>query len=143
MLANINLHQVQQLNQDPLNQEAKRWLDLARVPADDGAQYLLQLMWWGVTEAPRMPWGDENARRLRDKLHDLLLNLLNHKDQKGVLRLMSHGISRDEEDTNLALETLQTSMTPEDAAWRALDALHNVLSDLPHLDPERPFQNLD
>lgn len=142
MLADINLNEVQQLNQHPLNQEARRWLRLAKVPAEDWVQYLLQLMWWGVTKA-KLPWLDGPSRRLRDRLEGVLLGLLDHQDQKGVLRLMSHGISREDEDTNLALETLQTSMTPEDAAWRALDALHNVLSDLPHLDPERPYGDLD
>lgn len=131
---------IDQLNQHPLNREAKRWLLEAGgdEPRED-QQYLLQLMWWGVTEG-NLHWGNEQARILRDRLHDLLLTMFDQKNQAYVLRLMAVGVSQYDDDTNLGLSTLQSAQNPKDAAWRALDAFHNATSALPFLDPTYPTE---
>ena len=120
------LARIKALNQHPLNREAKRWLLDAQVDVQDHQLYLLQLMWWGLDEG-KLFWGNEPARRLRELLSSIVLDLLEQSNQTNVLRLMTVGISADEDDQNLSLGTLEHAQDSRDAAWRTLDALHTQL----------------
>lgn len=128
---------LKKLNQQPLNREAKNWLDMADVPATDDQQYLLQLMWWGLTDADLYP-DNPDAHQLKERLTELVLNLISQQDQQAVLRLMAVGVSHDDQDENLSLDTLRNARDPKDAAMRALDALETAASALPMLSHDYP-----
>ena len=135
----VSTPQLAHLNQQPLNREAQRWLLHADAHPDESSQYLLQLMWWGLTEG-NLYWGTEQSRRLKERLTNLVLNLFEQENQERVLRLMRVGASPDDQDENLSLATLQNAQNPKDAAWRALDALNSATSALPSLDPTYPTE---
>lgn len=131
MLASTN--QLKELNQQPLNQEAKRWLRLAKAEASEDQPYLLQLMWWGLEEA-KLNLALKDLQALRVQLKPVVYDLLNNPDKEEAFQYLLTGSGSPKERPQLSLHTLQSSMTPEEAARRALGSLSALVGSDPSRD---------
>lgn len=115
------------LNQHPLNQEAKRRLLAAKADLTNDQPYLLQLMWWGLEQA-KLGLAPEAVRELRAHLEPVILELLDNPDKTAVQEYLLRGTGDHQENPQLSLRTMQTALTPEEAAYRALDSLASLVS---------------
>ena len=81
---------VKELNQHPLNQEAKRWLRLVPYPVDEDQPYLLQLMWWGAEEA-RLGLTARSRQHLREDLLPVIYELMDYPDPHAAWEFLTNG----------------------------------------------------
>lgn len=121
-----------QLNRHPLNQEAKRRLLAAKADLTNDQPYLLQLMWWGLEQA-KLGLAPAAVQDLRAHLEPVVLDLLDDPDKAAVQEYLLRGTADHQENPQLSLRTMQTALTPEEAAYRALDSLASLVS----ADPSR------
>ena len=116
---------VEDSNQLPINQEAKRWLRLAKVPIEDSSLYLLQLILLGLD-----PKGGKllpgTARR--DSLEQAAQEMWSYPPQK-ALALLQMSEDGEADDSNLSVSHLDSQRSPRDAAWQAVQALDRVLQE--------------
>jgi hypothetical protein len=112
---------VDQANQLPINQEAKRWLRVAQAEYDQTSLYLLQLILWGLDQK-RLPVGQ--ARRA--SLEQAAYQLLSFKPDKAMKFLLMAPDSEDDE-SNLSVDNLESERSPLDAVWEAVQALDRSL----------------
>jgi hypothetical protein len=112
---------VDQANQLPINQEAKRWLRVAQAEYDQSSLYLLQLILWGV-EQKRLPVGSAQ----RSSLEQAAYQLLSFQPEKALKFLL---MAEDSEapESNLSVDHLESERSPLDAAWEAVQALDRSL----------------
>lgn len=114
---------IQALNQLPINQEAKRLLDQVKEPTDQGSLYLLQLILWGLDPLKGHVLTGAPARR--QALEDAALSLVPLPPREALTFLtMTH--DPEDEESNLSSGSL-SEKEPKEAAWRAIDALDQVL----------------
>jgi hypothetical protein len=111
-----------EINANPLNQEAKRWLKLAKEPLEEDHQYLLQLMMWGLESGKVYVEDPQVYSFLVQRLGDLL----RYKDQARVLEYLQENLA-EPDDPLLDLEVLSKSLTPKRAAIYLLNQLDERL----------------
>ena len=111
------------LNQEPLNQQAKRLLDLAGEESNPDGLYLLQLAEWGLVSNQVDEPDDqtrerllEKVRRLQDWLHPekAYRYLLDNRDDPGARLLDDNDLDdlkEPQEGAALVLEALEAAMT--------------------------------
>ena len=122
-----NPKHIQKANKLPLNQEARRWLDLAKSQPDPTTLYTLQLILWGLdpsSEGGKLLKGQSTRRQA---LENAAIQLLSFPPQKALVFLCETKDPEDE-DSNLGKENLSMQRSPRDAAWRAVDALDRILT---------------
>lgn len=120
----INPSPVKIANQLPINQEAKRHLDQAKEPTDQGSLYLLQLILWGLDPTK----GDclRGAPARRQALEDAAYSLVALPPRQ-ALKFIALTDDPEDEESNLSSGSLAHHQEPQGAAWRAIDALDMVL----------------
>jgi len=121
---------IKELNQHPLNQEAKRWLRLVPYSVEEECLYLLQLMWWGLEEAS-LRLKVQRIQALRETLLPVIYELMDYADQQAAWEFLTKGRVgelRPDDLPILSLYTLQHSMIPERAALWALASLDMIVS---------------
>ncbi len=125
--------QVQELNQEPLNQAALKWVrkisdpDGWAHPLNRESQYVIQLMQWGLEKAglrldgenPRYP-NPEHTEMFRTYLMEFDLMQNQHK----FLRFLQGP----PEEPMIDAESLLSEEDPTHAAWRLIAALDTQLS---------------
>lgn len=120
-------------NQDPLNQEAKRWLQVAGEKPDPTSPYLFQLMLWGLDEGKVTL----RSQAYKDILRQQVEELLGYPDQPQALAYLCQNRA-EPECPLLELSDLQKAMSPRRAAKKALEALDERLKQDPHLKGTYP-----
>ena len=120
----MNPSPVKIANQLPINQEAKRHLDQAKEPTDQGSLYLLQLILWGLDPLKGHVLAGAPARRQALEDEALSLTLL---PPRQALKFITLTDDPEDEESNLSEGSLSHHQEPQGAAWRAIDALDMVL----------------
>lgn len=111
-------------NRLPLNQEARRWLDLAKEPSDQGSLYLLQLILWGLDPLKGHVLTNAPARLQALEEAAFSLTLLPPREAMKFITLTD---DPEDEESNLSTGSLSHHRASKDAAWRAIDALDMAL----------------
>lgn len=124
--------QVQELNQEPLNQAALKWVrkisdpDGWAHPLNQESQYLIQLMQWGLEkaslrldgESPRYP-NPEHTEMFRS----FLMGFDGMQNQQAFL----HYLQGPPDEPIIDAESLLNAEDPKEAAWMLIEVLDNLL----------------
>jgi len=121
--------QISELNQNLLNQEAKRWLRLAQQQPDhDNSLYVFQLALWGLEQKSLQFKSQDRTNQLQD----FLVGLQGEDDQEAALEYLVLSDDPDPEAQPAVDEwNLQLQRVPEDAAWVLINQLDSKLSSDP------------
>lgn len=114
---------VDEANRLPINQEAKRWLLVAKADLESSALYLLQLILWGL-DLKRLPVGDAQRLQLAQAANELL----GYQPEK-AMKLLLQTPDSESPESNLSVDHLSSQRSPEDAAWQAVQALDRILTE--------------
>lgn len=112
-------------NSSPLNRQALRWLEQAKVETSDQQSYLAQLAAWGLEQAEIQP----SAPNHPDS-HDLTMAidaLLGADPQRATEWFLENPeLEPAEQESNL-LSDLQQAANPEEAARRTVESAYSVM----------------
>lgn len=130
--------QVQELNKEPLNQWALRWLRKTKWGPSNNHQHCLTLMFWGLEEAG-LGWPNELHTEM---FKNSLMRMMEQQDQKGALRELQ---GYPDPDAPLIDETdMETAEDKDHAAWRLIDQLDSNFNSYPENNgiypPEHPLR---
>jgi len=129
-------HQLLELNQNPLNREAKRFLDQLDLEFDPSVQPLYQLLLWGLNEGGLSfrvkSWAADYLPVLED--------LAYQPNQEAAYRYLTvnPALEDEEEDALLQAGDLARRSSPLAAAAKLLDVFQNALTVDQNLVPSFP-----
>lgn len=115
--------QLDQTNQLPINQEAKRWLQVENLNASPDSLYLFQLMHWGLDPDGGHLYRNQPARLAA--LQEYATALRDSQTPETALEFVL--LEQEEPDPNLTVEQLSSQRTTKQAAHEALEALDRAL----------------
>ena len=118
------IEQAQQVNQQPLNQEARKWLVQAIRPElpDETEPYSLQLAQWGVNQS--LPVNEQGHPGISDSLPNLLRRLAKLAPQQQMNYLETGDPQPNPNpETSLSPSQLQQTKSPREAAQLILETL--------------------
>ncbi len=131
--------QVQELNQEPLNQAALKWLGKInkfdkKQTINESYQHIFQLMWWGLEEANlQFP-----NKRQTEIFEEILLEILGANNQLGEFRYLQGP----PEEPRVDEYDLQSATDAKEAALKLIEALNMALSSDENLCEIYPPTNL-
>ena len=114
-------------NSSPLNRQALRWLEQAKVETSDQQSYLAQLAAWGME---RVELQDPPVAPNHPDSHDLssaLEALLGADPQRATEWFLEIPEIEPEEQESSLLSELQQAANPEEAGRRAVESAYNVM----------------
>ena len=115
--------QVQELNQEPLNQAALRWLRMTDETISEATQHCLQLMLWGLDSA-RLGFSNKQQTNMFEAT---VIDMAAQANQLDLLRYLQ---GPPDEPTVTEVDLL-TAGDKEHAAWLLIDALDRQLQSEP------------
>ena len=123
-MPDLILEEAQRVNQQPLNREARKWLEQAIKPdrPDERKPYSLQLAWWALDR--NLPVQEQGHPGIREALPTLLLRLDKLTPQQQMAYLET-GDPEPEEELDMAIQAwqLQEAEDSEEAAQLILETL--------------------